>query len=232
MALPIVKTPTYELKIPSTGKKIKYRPFLVKEEKILMMAAESKDPNEITEAVKKIVVACVESPKAEDTVNSFSLADFEYVFINLRCRSVGESVEVGIACSHCKADNKVKVDLSDIEVSKMEKGMEKVEITSKMGIVLKSPGLDDIGDLAGLDPMKVLIRCIDYIYDADQIYKAVESTEAELVEFVDSLSYKHLEAIKDFFDSMPRVRKEIAFTCKECGKEDSYKAEGMTDFFS
>ncbi len=232
MALPVVKTPTYELKIPSTGKTIKYRPFLVKEEKILMMAAESKDPKEITEAVKKIVVSCVESPDAEETVKEFSLADFEFVFINLRCRSIGESVEVGISCSHCGTSNKVKVDLSDIEVTKMEKGKEKVEITNEMGIMLKSPGLEDIGELASGDPMTVLIKCIDYIYDADQVYKASESTEAELTEFVDSLGYKHLEAIKEFFDSMPRVRKEIKFVCKECGKEDSYKAEGMTDFFS
>ena len=232
MALPVVNTPTYQLKIPSTGKTLKYRPFLVKEEKILMMAAESKDPNEITEAVKKIVAACIESPKAKETVESFSLADFEYVFINLRCRSIGESVEVNIPCSHCGAENKVKVDLSDIEVTKMEKGKEKVEITNEMGIMLKSPGLNDIGDMTGDDPMKVLIRCIDYIYDSDQVYKASESTDAELTEFVDSLSYKHLEAIKGFFDSMPRVRKEIKFICKECGEEDTYIAEGMTDFFS
>ena len=232
MALPVVKTPTYELKVPSTGKTIKYRPFLVKEEKILMMAGESKDSKEITSAVKKVMIACIESPKSEEIVEAMSMADFEFTFINLRCRSIGESVDVGIKCSNCDAENKVSVDLSDIEVTKMKKGKEKVQINDQLGIVLKSPGLEDIGAVQGGDPMMVLVKCIDYIYDADQVYKASDSTEAELMEFVDSLSYKHLEAMKEFFDAMPKVRKEIKYTCKECGEEGTYMAEGMSDFFS
>lgn len=232
MALPVVKTPTYQLNIPSTGKTIKYRPFLVKEEKILMMASESQNMTEVINAVKKIVTTCIESPNAEELVKNLTIADFEYIFVNLRCRSVGESVEIGIPCSHCQKDNKINVNLTDIEVTEGEKGSEKIVINDTIGIMLKTPGLDDVGDLASGDPIKVLVKCIDYIYDGEQIYKASESTEAELVEFIESLDYSHLKGIKKFFDSMPRVRKEIKFVCESCGKDDTYVAEGMSDFFS
>jgi hypothetical protein len=229
MALPTISTPKYEMEIPSTGQKVSYRPFLVKEEKILMIASESKDVKEMSKAMKNVVGSCLET---EIDVDSLTVFDLEYIFLNLRSRSVGETVEVSIKCSHCDKSTPVTVDLSDVEVTKQKKSDLKIAIQDDIGVVMRYPTVDDGFDYDNKDPMKSIIRCIDYIYDSKQVYKASESTPAELNEFIESLSHEHLAKIFKFFEEMPKVKKKIDFKCLHCGEDDSYTAVGMTDFFT
>lgn len=228
MALPVIKTPTYELVIPSTGQKVTYRPFLVKEEKILMVAAESEDRKEISNAMKQIVTSCVED---KIDVNNLATFDLEYIFVNLRSRSVGETVDITVKCESCEEENKARIDFSNIEVTKQGKGSNKVEITESMGIVMKYPGIDDVSSIEKADPVGVIKGCIDYIYDEKQVYKASEASDSELDDFVNSLGYKEMEKIKQFFDGMPKIVKKVKFTCSSCKKKNTMNIEGFDNFF-
>jgi ribosomal protein L44E len=228
MALPVVKTPTYDLVIPSTGQKVKYRPFLVKEEKILMVAAESEDRKDIMNAMKDIVKNCVEEDIDVDSLATF---DLEYIFISLRSKSVGETVDLTVKCEHCGEENKTRIDFGDVEVTKQGKASNKVEITDSMGIVMKYPNIDGISKIENADPIGVIKGCIDYIYDEKQVYKASEASAAELDDFVNSLGYKEMEKIKAFFDSMPKVTKKVKFKCSSCKKQNTMTIEGFDNFF-
>lgn len=228
MALPVVKTPTYDLVIPSTGQKVKYRPFLVKEEKILMVAAESEDRKEIMNAMKQIVISCVED---EIDVNDLATFDLEYIFISLRSKSVGETVDLTVKCEFCDEENKTRLDFADIKVTEQGDASNKVEITDSMGIVMKYPSIDGISKIENADPIGVIKGCIDYIYDDKQVYKASEADPSELDDFVNSLGYKEMEKVKAFFDSMPKITKDVKFKCNSCKKQNTMTIEGFDNFF-
>lgn len=230
MALPVVKTPKYELTLPGSGKKITYRPFLVKEEKILMMASESGDPKSMEMAVGQIVDACVDGGLDIKDLPTF---DVEYLFVNLRGKSIGETVDLRVVCEKCDHEITKRVDVTEVKVVE-EKGVDlKVPIADGIGIMMKYPSYGEISQTdAEKDPLSVISACIDYIYDSDQVYKASECSKEELDQFIESLNHAHLMKLQDFFTKMPRLEKDISWKCEKCGHKNKHKVTGMASFFA
>ena len=241
--LPKVDVPVYDIELISTGKKIKFRPFTVKEEKLLLMANESDDANYSLETIKQILNNCIMS---DIKITDLPTFDVEYLFLHLRARSVGENVKLKYKCNNlvekegnqtqCGNLVEVDVDLLDIKPEKNPNHNSKIEISPKLGIVMKYPKMEV---LEAQDPneeemtliLNMILECIDYIYDEDNIYYAKDSTKEELMEFIDSLQSKDLEKIKDFFDTMPKLKKKIHFECKKCGYKEEFDVEGIQSFF-
>jgi len=229
MALPTISTPTYTLKLPSSGEIIKYRPFLVKEEKVLLMAAESGDEKEIAIAVNSIIKNCV---KDEVDTDSLAVFDIEYLFLNLRSKSIGESVKLIIPCEHCENECKVSVNLSDINVEKTEGHNKKIQLTDSIGVIMKYPTFKATETIdIDKDPLKIINMCIDQVYDSKSVYNTKDSSEEELVEFVDSLNQEQFKKIQEFFETMPKLRKEVDFKCSKCEKENNVVVDRLQDFF-
>jgi len=243
MALPRLETATYELTIPSTGKKIEYRPFLVKEEKALLIAAEDGSPATITKAMKDIITACTEGEVKLKELASF---DVEYIFLQLRGKSVGDVIEINLAkperikCEEevCPNAAPISVDIRDIVMDTSKLETPEVELTEEIGVKLNFPQIDTIqkyiktgGTLGTEDVFKMIIDCIDYIWDGDEIYKAKDSTKKELNDFIESLSTEQFNKIRKYFESMPRLTHEITWTCPKCEKSAPLVLEGLDSFF-
>jgi len=237
MALPSIATPTFEVELPSNNKKIKYRPFLVKEEKILLLATESEDKDEVKGAVKTIVKNCVQSRIKIEDLTSF---DLEYLFLKIRAASVGEDVPMKITCLD---DNTTRVDytvdISKVEVYFPEGHSKKIELTDKVGIIMKYPGLEEFVDftLLGSDlenPDEVfdtIAGCIEQIYDEEEVYDSTTTTHEEMITFIESLTQKQYEKIRQFFDTMPVLRHQFKVTNPNTGVESEYTLEGLQSFF-
>jgi len=240
--LPKIDVPVYDLKLISQNKKIRYRPFTVKEEKLFLMANESKEEETVINTVKQVINNCVLD---EIDVDSLPVFDLEYLFINLRAKSVGEQVKLNYQCNNNvekdgkqdKCGNMVNFTLNLIDVKpESEQGhTNKIELSDKLGIVMRYPKLNFIAGQENKTETEIIldliIDCIDYIYDENQMYHAKDSTRQELVDFVDSLQTKDLEKIKNFFDTMPKVKKQLDFKCNKCGYEDKVMLEGIQNFF-
>lgn len=242
--LPKIDVPIYETKLISNGKTIRYRPFLVKEQKIFLMAAESNDPNETVNAIKQVINNCVID---DIDVESLATFDIEHLFIQLRARSVGEVVSLKYNCNNTVKDEegkekvcggKVSFDLNVLEISatKDPEHTNKIQVTEKMGIVMKYPTFKTVNklDINSNDMeqiLDVIIGCIDYIYDEEKIYYAKDSTKEELIEFIESLTQGDLEKIQKFFDTLPKFKKDLKFKCGKCGYEDDIVVEGIQNFF-
>ena len=242
MALPKVATPTYELTIPSTGQKIKYRPFLVKEEKMLMMAAQAGGES-ITKAVKDVLIACAESKIDTKRLTPF---DIEYFFLQLRGKSVGDEITVDlpkpeqIECEekNCSQHCKIELNINEIEVdiSKVSDG--KINITKDIGIKLKYPELDSMQKFiaSGTEPkadeiFKLINESIEYIWEGEEIYKSKDTTKTELNEFIESLNSEQFGRVRSFFEDMPRLSKEVTWTCPKCEKSTPLMLQGIDAFF-
>jgi len=245
MALPISSTPTYTLTVPSSKKEYKYKPFLVKQEKALLLAFQSEDEKTMMNTLKTIVGECV---VGLDT-NDLALFDLEYIFCQLRGKSVGEEVELIAKCDtpECK-DNKeaksiLKINITNVPVITPEGHENKISLFNDVGVVMKYPSLDlllklktlKLADQNKLDTevfFDIITDSIDYIYDGQQIYHSKEQTKKELSEFVNNLTTSQFGKIQKFFETMPRLSKEIIWTCKVCNKEHTRKIEGLSNFFS
>lgn len=237
MALPSIATPTYELTLPSTKKKIKYRPFLVKEEKILLLATQSEDPKEVKQAVKDIVKACVLSRIKLEDLTSF---DLEYLFLRIRAVSVGEEVQMKITCND---DNETKVDytidLTTIEVDFAEDHSTKIMLTDKLGVIMRYPGMDTFVDLTMIgrdmnnvdEVFSLVADCIEQIFDEEDVYDSSTTTKKEFVQFVESLTQKQFESVQNFFATMPVLRHKFSLTNPNTGVESEYVLEGLQSFF-
>ena len=245
MALPKIDVPVYETKLISSGKTIKYRPFLVKEQKLFLMAAQAADEKETIDVVKQVLNNCILTDIDVDDLPTF---DLEYLFMQLRARSVGEVVNLKYNCNNTLKDDKgedkvcgglVKFDLNllEIEPIRNEEHNNKIVLSDKLGVVMKYPTLKMIGDTKALQDesiesiMDIIIKCIDYIYDADQMYYAKDSTQEELMEFVESMQQDDLAKIQKFFTTMPKISKPLDFKCGKCGYEEKIVVEGMQNFF-
>ena len=236
MALPKLNTPTYELEVPSTDEKIKYRPFLVKEEKILMIAMESKDNGQIINAVKDIVSECTFNKL---DIASVPMFDVEYIFLNIRAKSVGEVSKLKLLCPDDKktyAD--VEVDLTKVNVEVDDKHTNKLVVDEKrnLGVVLKYPTMNVLKSGTMENPtteqiFDVLTECVDHIYEGDKIYPAKDSTQQEIKEFFEDLSQDSFVKIKSFFDTMPRLRHEIEVTNPVTNVKSKVVLSGLNDFF-
>ena len=243
MALPKVSTPTYELTVPSTGEKVSYRPFLVKEEKTLLMAAEDQNISTITKAMRDIISTCTEG---EVDLKTLAPYDIEYIFLQLRGKSIGDVINLNlkkpdsIECeeSECPGSTEIKVNIDDIKIDTSSIVDSKIQLTEDIGIKLGFPQLDSIQkyttkgkamDAGGV--FKMINDCIEYIWEGKEIYKAKDSTKKELNDFIESLNTVQFNKIRDFFESMPRLRHEITWTCTKCDKSAPLLLEGIDSFF-
>ena len=235
MTLPVISVPKFELTLPSTGKKYKYRPFLVKEEKILLIALEGDNSREILSAVKDLVSACVEKIKIED----LTIFDLEYVFLRLREKSIGDIIKINLRhknSSECENVQEVEVNLNEVGVIFNDKNEKKIQLTDNVGMVLKYPSItimDKISDDSNESDyaMEILENCIDYIYDADKIYPSKDYKKEEIHQFIDSLSHQHMEKIDNFFTTLPKLEHKVTWKCEKCGKEETMTLSGLSDFF-
>jgi len=241
--LPKLDVPTYEVNLISTGKPIRFRPFLVKEQKLFLMASESDDPKETVQVIRQVLKNCIID---EIDVDSLPTFDLEWLFINLRARSVEEIVNLRYKCNNNVKDEEGKdvkcsgyvefdVNLLDIEPSKNPEHTNKIQITENLGVVLRYPTFEMVQKYEGLQEndlmTNVLVDCIDYIYDKEQMYYAKDTTRDELIEFVDSLQQKDLEKIKLFFDTIPEVKKDVTFDCPKCKYKEEIAIKGIQNFF-
>lgn len=232
MALPKLETPTYELSLPSTNESIKFRPFLVKEQKILYMAQNSKNDREIAEGVGQLVKNCTFSKIDPQTSPIF---DIEYIFLKLRSKSVGSEIEVNITCPD---DNKttvpVKINLDEVNVQMTTGHTNEVMLTDKMKLVLRYPILKDMGGLEGdteVDRVfNILVKCIHEVHDGDKIYNAVDVTKNELNTFVEQMTSGQLNSIMEFFEGMPKLRHVIQVTNPKTKKKGEVVVEGLQSF--
>ena len=236
MALPKLEVPIYELTVPSTDEKIKYRPFLIKEEKILLIAMESGANEDVIQAVKQIVSEC--------TFNTLKLGDMpmfdvEYIFLQIRSKSVGEVSKLKILC---KDDGKtyanVEVDLTEIEVQVNDDHTNKIELTDEMGVIMKYPTIDSfstagISDITPENMLDVIVACIDKIYDkkGEEVYDSKDSSKKELMDFVEQMNTQQFQDVQAFFDSMPKLRHEITVVNPKTKVENIVALSGLNDFF-
>lgn len=237
MALPINNTPTYTLMLPSTGKEVKYRPFLIKEEKTLLLAHQSEDAKVMVESLKGVIKSCL---KDNTDVETFATFDIEYVFTQIRAKSVGEIAELMIRCDTCedeKAVAKVEVDLTKIEVKKDAEHTNKIQLFDDVGVLMKYPTIDVLKKLENLDNtnvdevFNVIIECIDSIYDTNQVYHAKEQSKDELLQFLNNLSSEQFQKVQKFFETMPKLTQAVDYKCPVCGKEHHKVLEGLNSFF-
>jgi len=235
MALPKLDTPRYEMTIPSTGKKVVYRPYLVKEEKILMLAMESQDQKQMVRALKDVINSCTEGMA---DVESLALFDIEYIILQLRGKSVGESTEVGLDCKSCGTKNDVIVELDKVTVNVPSKTTRKIKLTDNVGIQMKYPSVNSImnSDLSEenmtIDKMfDLIVDCIDSIYTNEEIFDASEQTKDELKDFLESLSSEQFAKVKKFIEEMPVASLPIDFVCGKCGEHNHFDVKGLANFF-
>ena len=236
MALPKLTTPTYELEIPSTDEKIKYRQFFVKEEKILMMAMETKNEGDIVQAVKDIVKECTFNKVSIDNMPMF---DVEYIFLNIRAKSVGEVSKLRLLCPD---DNKtyadVELDLNEVRVQVGEDHTNKIELDNGMGMIMQYPTIDSFRDsgirnITADNMLDVIGSCILQIYEDEgkKVYDPKDQTKKEVIEFIEQLNTKQFKEVQNFFDTMPKLKHEIKIKNPKSKKESSITLTGLNDFF-
>jgi hypothetical protein len=237
MALPKLTTPTYELEVPSTDEKLKYRPFLVKEEKILLMAMESGENKDIVQAVKQIVTECTFNKLKLGTMPMF---DIEYIFLQIRSKSVGEVSKLNLLCPDDKKTYaSVEVDLSKVEVQVDDNHTNKIELTEDMGIIMTYPTIDSFSEsgiqtITASNMLDVIGSCMLQIYEekGEKVYECKDQTKKELTDFIESMNTKQFKEIQLFFDTMPKLKHTIKVTNPKTKKESEIILNGLNDFFA
>jgi len=239
MPLPTIVTPTYELELPSTGKKIKYRPFLVKEEKLLVLALESEDTKQITNAIRTVLKNCIQTRGVK--VESLPTFDIEYLFLNIRGKSVGEEIEVNlISPDDEETQVPVTINIDDIQIQKDESHTNKVKLDAKLVMEMKYPSLDefiknnfDFNDTVGMDQSFDLIAtCIDKIYNEDEVWAAADCTKKEMKDFLEQMNSMQFKEIETFFTTMPKLSHSVTFTNPKTDVENTVVLEGLSSFFA
>ena len=239
MPLPKISTPTYELELPSTEQSIKYRPFLVKEEKLLVIALESEDTKQITNAIKTVIKNCILTKDIK--VETLPTFDIEFLFLNIRGKSVGEQVDVNIICPDDNETNvSVSINLDDIKVQKNEEHTNKIKVDPKIMMEMKYPSLEqfiknnfDFNNQNAMDQSFDLISsCIDKIYTEDDVWIAADVTKKEITEFLDSMNSSQFKEIEKFFETMPKLSHKIKVTNPKTEVESEVTLEGLASFFA
>ena len=240
MALPMMSAPTYTMVVPSSGVSVKFRPFLVKEEKALLIAQQSEDIGVMIQTLKGIINTCVLDTLDVDKLATF---DLEYMFTQIRAKSVGEIIELIFPCDidhgedNEKARVKVSIDLTTLVVEKDPNHNNKINLFGDIGVVMKYPTMDVMKRLENLDTndldkvFSVVADSIDYIYQGEEIFYGKEQKHEELLQFLNNLTSEQFVKVQQFFATMPKIKKEIEYTCPVCQKHHRKMLEGMQSFF-
>ena len=239
MPLPKISTPTYELELPSTGKSIRYRPFLVKEEKLLVIALESEDNKQITTAIKTVIKNCILNKDVK--VETLPTFDIEYLFLNIRGKSVGEEVDVNIICPDDNETNvTVSINLDDIKVQKNEEHTNKIRVDNSIMMEMKYPSLDQFiktnfdfkNENAMEQSFDLIASCIDKIYTEEEVWSTSDVTKKELTEFLDQMNSSQFKEIEKFFETMPKLSHKLQVKNPKTGVESEVVLEGLASFFA
>ena len=239
MPLPKIATPTYELELPSTGKTIRFRPFLVKEEKVLLIALESEDTKEITNAIKAVIKNCISTKGIK--VETLPTFDIEYLFLNIRGKSVGEEIEVNLICPDDEVTEvKTKINIDDIKIQKNDAHTNQIKIDENIMMEMKYPSLDefiknnfDFNEKNQMDQSFELIgSCIEKIYTEEDVWVAADCTKKEVNEFLESMNSSQFKDIENFFETMPKLKHTVTITNPNTKKENEIVLEGLASFFA
>jgi hypothetical protein len=238
MALPMNAQPTFNMTVPSTGKTVRFRPFVVKEEKALLIAQQSEDPAVMVDTLKNVFSSVIQD---KIDVDKLAIFDIEYMFLQIRGKSVGETIDLLFQCDEDhgeqneKARSKVVINVSDLKVSKPEEHTNNIKLFNNVGIVMKYPSLDlsdtikDAGDIE--DVFNLVADCIDMIYDGEDVYYGHETKKEELLQFLNNLTSEQFAKIQNFFETMPKISTEVEYKCPICGKHHQKLLEGLQNFF-
>lgn len=236
MALPVMQTPVYEMTIPSTKQKVKYRPFLVKEEKALLIAQQSEDTSVMLNTLKQVISSCVTGVDVE----RLAMFDFEYIFTQLRARSVGEYAELTYNCLECKdpkAKMNIDIDLTKLEVKFNDDHSATIDLFDEVGVKMKYPNLNMLTALESLkqDDVEVAFdvigSCIEFIYDGDKIYPIEDQSKEDVNDFLEKLTRQQLNKLQNFFKTMPKLEHTMEFDCPVCKFHHRHTVRGMQNFF-
>ena len=239
MPLPTIVTPTYELELPSTGKKVKYRPFLVKEEKLLVLALESEDTKQITTSIKTVLKNCIETRGVK--VESLPTFDIEYLFLHIRGKSVGEEIEVNLICPDDGQTNvPVTINIDDIKVQKDKSHTKKIKLDSSLMMEMKYPSLEEFiknnfdftDDLDMDSSFDLIASCIDKIYNAEEVWSTADCTKKEVKDFLEQMNSLQFKEIENFFTTMPKLSHSIKFKNPKTSVENTVVLEGLSSFFA
>lgn len=246
--LPQAVIPEYEMQLISTGAKIKYRPFLVKEEKLLLMAGDKKDPNEMFEAIKRVLAACTFD---KVKINDLPMFDIEYLFIQIRSKSVGETVSPIVVCPHCKKETEIKLDVSKAEIIKNPTHNRRIVIDENAGVsvIMKYPSFNSLagsknsinqfiqGEASDTHIYDMILNCIESIIirnketEKDDVYHAAETDRGDLEQFIENLTSSSFKKIENFFKTMPQIVCKVNFVCPKCKEASPMEVSNLNDFF-
>ena len=237
MPLPKINTPTYELTLPSNRKKVKYRPFLVREEKILVLALESEDQKQITDAIVQIIGDCLITKNVD--VTKLPTFDIEYLFLNIRGKSVGEELEIMVTCPDDKKTQvPTMINIDDIKVQMNDDHSPDIKLDDEYSMRMKYPSMDEFiktnfatGDVNVDDTFQLISSCIDQVYSEDESWTAADCTKKELTDFIESLNSKQFKDVEKFFETMPKLSHTIKVTNPETKVENEIVLEGLQSFF-
>ena len=229
MSLPKLNSPVYEAILPSTEKVIKFRPFLVKEEKVLLTAMEDGSQTALMNAIKTILKNCVQG---KINVDRLPLFDIEYLFLKLRSKSVGEVSEIGLKCTdtECGGVNQISINMDEIEVNKPEGHNRKIMISDEIGVMMTYPVIKTAG-ITEEDGLEIVKDCIEMVFTEEETHERDSFTKKELDEFIDSMDSKQFSKIKEFFDTMPKLQHTINYKCEKCGEDREVTLQGLDSFF-
>lgn len=239
MPLPKIATPKYELELPSTGKTVQFRPFLVKEEKLLVIALESEDSKEITTAVKTVIQSCILSKGIK--VETLPTFDIEFLFLNIRGKSVGEEIEVNIICpDDNQTQTKVSIDINDIKVQRDDSHTNKIKIDDTIMMQMKYPSLEqfiqnnfNFSDKNAMDQsFELMASCIDQVFTEDEVWSASDCTKKEIKEFIESMNSTQFKDIEKFFETMPKLSHKVKVTNPKTKVKSEVVLEGLASFFA
>ena len=239
MPLPTITTPSYELELPSTGKKIKYRPFLVKEEKLLVLALETESTKDISNAIKTVLKNCIQTRGVK--VENLPTFDIEYLFLNIRGKSVGEEVEVNlIAPDDSVTEVPVTINIDDIKIQKNEDHTNKIQLDNDLIMEMRYPSLDQFiksnfdfdGEIDMDQSFDLIASCIDKIYNEEEVWSTADCTKKEVKEFLEQMNSMQFKEIEKFFETMPKLSHSVTFTNPKTKVESTVVLEGLSSFFA
>jgi hypothetical protein len=236
MPLPKLVAPTYELELPSTGQKIKYRPFLVKEEKILLLAMESEDEKQMISAVQTILKNCIQT---KVKVDDLSIFDIEYLFLNIRAKSVGEEIELNVTCpDDGETVVPVSINVEDVKVQKSDDHQRIISLTDNISLVMKYPSMEMFvqtnftGNMKAEDVFELASSCIDQVVEGEEVYEVKSFSKKEINDFLDSLDTSQFLQVQKFFETMPKLSHTVTVTNPNTKKDNEVVIEGLASFFA